>query len=325
MRNIIRRYFKGLIPAKDIIAPEQYIVQKSSNLFIGGITGRTGTTWLMRVLNDLINNDYLIIGEHGSFVLSQLRNAGYEYYQVTPGDKINKKYYLRFLYNYTTKYAYKRRNIYGTGLNGLSEIVPLHVVKIVFDAMQNELANTTTLADVDQCIGRFYSRLLNYYSLKNGNTLNWISKEPPYGRHIDDLYKLIPDCKVVVMTRDGRDTALSMAKRNWCNGDLIQCIDQWNSFTKMTLSAMQRIPNDICLVVKYEDLVNDFERKIEDILHFYQIDITMEIMNKIRKNEIENLPKTGMIGKWKNNFSPYQVNYFSTHCSDSMNKLGYIV
>lgn len=166
-------------------------------------------------IREMLKDKFVIIGEHGSFVLSQFRHAGYEYYQVARGNSETRRAYLRYFYKFVTNEAFDRKKIYGQGLRGFRNLVPRRAIKLAFNALENKLREAQSLQSCNLCFGNFYSRLLNLHSLLQRNTLRWISKEPPYGRHIKDLYDLIPDCRVVVMVRDGRDTALSMAQRGW--------------------------------------------------------------------------------------------------------------
>ena len=301
-----------------------FIVTKNSNLFIGGVTGRSGTTWLTRLLANLLNGRYCMIGEHGAFVLAQLRNAGYEVYQVTPGNAENRKQYLKYFYDFVTTKAYDRTQIYGKGqLSGFGKIVPKKAIDITFKVLESELEKAQTLHECNKCFGNFYSRLLNYHSLRKMSTLKWISKEPPYGRHIKDLYSMIPDCRVVITVRDGRDTALSMAKKGWGNGEIMRCTNRWKDFTQMTLDALADVPNENYLLVKYEDLISRFQESVQNILDFYNVDLASEIIEIINGDDYRYAPQKNNFNKWKREFSKAEAVYFEKTCSGLMEQLGY--
>ncbi|MHA1233436.1 MAG: hypothetical protein ACTSPQ_22670, partial [Candidatus Helarchaeota archaeon] len=58
-----RRFLKPLL-----IKEKDFISSRSSNLFLSGISGRTGTTWVMRLIGDLLDHlKYTSIGESGFF------------------------------------------------------------------------------------------------------------------------------------------------------------------------------------------------------------------------------------------------------------------
>ena len=139
------------------IKEEDLVVPKNSNLFIGGVSGRTGTSWLRRVLTVILRNEYVVISEHGSFVLSQFRNAGYQYYQAT---KKIKKPYLNYFYKFITNEAFDRRKIYGVGLPGFSKIIPKRAIKLAFNALAKDLEDAQSLQQYNRSFGNFLSLLL---------------------------------------------------------------------------------------------------------------------------------------------------------------------
>ena len=153
--------------------------------------------------------------------------------------------------------------------------------------------------------------------------MNWISKEPSYGRHVKDLCDLVPDARVVIMARDGRDTVLSMAKYGFCNGDLVQCIDRWKSFTSMTLDSLEHIPSDNYLMVGYEQLASNFEEMLSLVLSFYDISSHERQADNILRAKLEHAPIRDNSQKWKREFGQEELTYFEETCGDLMVKLGY--
>jgi hypothetical protein len=302
------------------IDPNEFVVPQSSNLFIGGTTGRTGTSWLMRVLRTLLGSGTTVIGEHGAFVLSGLRQAGYEYYQTVGGESSRRRY-LRHFRSFVNGPAFKRRRVYGHGLRGLSRIVPRRAIAIAFDALSAELAGARTLPECNVCFGRFYSRLLNFHALLENGTLRWISKEPPYGRHVDDLCAMIPDARVVLTCRDGRDTALSMHRKGW-HPTLVQCIDRWRAFTDQTLDAIERVPPESVLLVRYEDLTLDLEAHLRRILGFFGIGAPTDLGSALEGENFAHAPLANNSGKWAAAYRPEELEHFERTCAATMDRLG---
>ncbi|MHA1828780.1 MAG: sulfotransferase, partial [Candidatus Heimdallarchaeaceae archaeon] len=134
---------------------------------------------------------------------------------------------------------------------------------------------------------------------------------------------LIPTSKNLVLVRDGRDVALSMMKRGWCDGDLIRCINRWNDFTRLALNAKEKVPKENYLMVRYEDLLQDFQTKTENIINFFNLQITRKIREKLTDKSYKLKPKEMNFGKWKKEFSKEEKTYFSDLCGDLMEKLGY--
>lgn len=305
------------------IREKDIVVSKNSNLFIGGITGRTGKTFVLRILQNILGNRYVTINEHGSFALSQMRHAGYEFYQVGGATGKKKEHYLDYFYRFITNEAYNRWKIYGEGLKGLRTIVPKRAIKISFHNLKKNLKNARTLEECNISFGKFYSRLLNFHSLSKDGTLKWISEETCYGRHIKDLYHLIPDCRVVIMVRDGRNSILSMAKKGWHNGDVMQLTHRWKDFTQMTLDSLNDIPTENYLMVKFENLILDFEETLQKILKFYRIDSSNEIEKNIEKEKIKYTHLKNNLREWKQGLNEREINYFNKTCENLLERLGY--
>lgn len=288
-------------------------------MFIGGIAGRVGTTWLMKVLRDVTKDQYVMIGEHGVFALSQIRFAGFDYYQSHSG----RDDFLSYIYKYTKTFAYNRRLVYGAGLKGFKRIVPKRAIKLAFSILREDLRKYHTLQDINICFGRFYSNILNYHALLMKGTLNWINKEPGYGRYIKYLYNMIPDCKVVILTRDGRDTVLSMMKREWYKGNAIQCIDIWKMFAEKTLKGLSEVPQQNFLLIKYEDLISDFKKVMIDILRFYGLNSFEDYVRNIDLTQYQYIPKSININKWRKELSQNEISYFEKTSKYIMKKFGY--
>ncbi|MEN8145677.1 MAG: sulfotransferase [Gemmatimonadota bacterium] len=299
----------------------EFIVPQSSNRFVGGITGRTGTSWLMRLLGAVLDRRFAMIGEHGTFVLSQFRHAGYEYYQSPRGDRSRERY-LRYFHDFVTGPGFDRHEVYALGLRGLSGIVPRRAVRLAFGALRGDLASAASLPECNHAFGRFYSRVLNFHALQTVGTLDWISKEPPYGRHLNDLHALVPDCRVVVLCRDGRDTALSMYRRGW-HPDLSQCIDRWRLFTEQTLASLEAVPAENWLLVRYEDLVHDPASCVGRILDFFAIERPGNLLARLSAEGFGEAPRAQNFGRWREAFSATELEYFQRTCRDAMTHLGY--
>lgn len=305
------------------IKEKDFVVSKNSNLFIGGITGRTGKSFLLGILERILGNEYVVINEHGSFALSQLRHAGYEFYQVGSGNNTKKEAYLDYFYRFATNEAYNRWKIYGQGLKGFRTIVPKRAIKIAFHNLRKDLLNAQSLMECNLGLGKFYSRLLNYHSFLKEGSLRWISEETGYGRHIKDLYDLIPDCRVVIMVRDGRNSIVSMAEKGWNDGDVFQLIHRWKDFTQITLDSIEHVPTENYLLVKFENLLLKFNESVEKILAFYRIDLSNEIEKNIEKEGIRFAHLKNDLLEWKEGLNEREIKYFDKTCQCLMKRLGY--
>lgn len=90
----------------------------------------------------------------------------------------------------------------------------------------------------------------------------WVEKTP---RHILCIGKILewePKAKVILMLRDGRDVAYSIQKRT---GSLEEGIRRW---CDDNFAARQYWESPNVYVLKYEDLINDFEASLKGVLFF---------------------------------------------------------
>lgn len=112
--------------------------------------------------------------------------------------------------------------------------------------------------------------LFNKLTVAAGKT-RWVEKTPANVFHLDRLFQYLPDLKVIIMVRDGRDVACSMAVRfqDTMGGRgpaFAHGVHRWVDENTRWL-RYQDHPQ--LLMVKYEDLIRDFEgaaRRITDFL-----------------------------------------------------------
>lgn len=289
--------------------------------FIGGVSGRSGTTWITRIMSEAVGDTHAVMGEQGLFVLSMFRDAPYEYLQFG-GVQAGRERYLDYLYRMLTKYAYKRRRMYGGGLKGLMRFLPKRAIDLAFPKLRQDLRECNNLAAAQVAFGDFYQSLFNYHAaVLFGHPAAWISKEPPYGRHADDLFKFVPTARLLVMARDGREAALSMFKRGWMDS-VRGCMQRWAEFTSMTLDALDRSPEGQWKLVRYDDLVRDFGEQLSDV--FEHLELPKPDVGKILDSgKKELIPRSDSLQSWKKTISKEDIDWFASQYGDLMERIGY--
>jgi hypothetical protein len=289
--------------------------------FITGITGRSGTTWLTRIMNFTLSGTHAVIGEQGLFVLSMLREAPYEYYQFG-GRAAGRTRYLDFFEQNILRWAYKRRRIYGAGLKGLMRYIPKRAVHIAMAELRRELEDLYDLDEIREAFGRFYQRLMNYHAATLfGSPRPWVSKEPPYGRHAAELFQFVPNGRLIVLARDGREIALSMHKRGWSE-TVRGSMQRWATFTRMTLDALEQVPSGNARIFKYDDTLTNFEERLPEIFSHLELPRpdTAAILASGKKKLI---PRTDSIGAWRREISSEDQAWFDDQYGSLMERLGY--
>ena len=303
------------------VAPQSLLERTEPGRFVGGITGRSGTTWLTRLMRFLLDERYDVIGEQGLFVLSMVRAAPYEYYQFG-GSEAGRRQYLNYFYTMIARWAYKRRRIYGGGLRGPIRYIPRRAIDISWRLLVEELQELHDFGDIEVAFGRFYTRLLDYRAaVIFGRPTSWVSKEPPYGRHADELLRMVPEGRLVVLGRDGRQIALSMYKRGW-RPTIRGCMERWAAFTESTLDAMGRAPAEKVMLVRYDRLVENFEEVLPEVFRFLELP-SPDMDSLLRAGHGELIPQSDSLDRWKKEISATDLDWFNESYGDLMERLGY--
>jgi Sulfotransferase family len=94
------------------------------------------------------------------------------------------------------------------------------------------------------------------------NKMRWVEKTPAHIHSIEDLFKLCPDARIIIIIRDGRDVACSIQDRT---GSLEIGVQRWIKDNKIGQAFW---PHPQVYRFKYEDLIEDFEKTMTAILHF---------------------------------------------------------
>jgi hypothetical protein len=102
--------------------------------------------------------------------------------------------------------------------------------------------------------------LFDKWTIAAGKT-RWVEKTPANVFYLERLYEYLPDLKVIIMVRDGRDVACSMAVRfehsmGGRGPAFVHGVQRWvdENTRWMTYRDHPQL-----LMVKYEDLIRDFE------------------------------------------------------------------
>jgi hypothetical protein len=291
--------------------------------FIGGTTGRSGTRWLVRLLKEQFVSRPVVMDEIGVFVLAALREAPYEYYQFGADDAAERRAaYLDYFLRQMRTYAFRRRRIYGAGMRGLIEYVPGRAIHMAGEALAADLPGLGSFEEITRRFGDFYQHLLNYHAaLIHGAPSGWISKEPPYGRHADELLALVPNGRLVVLARDGRASALSMYRRRWMDS-VRGCMERWGTFAEMTLRALEKAPADQVLLLRYEDMVRDFETNLSRIHKFFELPAPAFDRIYAAPPEAGLVPNPESLDRWKSAVDPSDVRWFAERYGETMERLG---
>jgi hypothetical protein len=303
------------------LSEEEFLYTTEVPRFVGGTTGRSGTKWLITLLSRHLGGDPVVIGEHGAFVMGILRNAPYEYYQHGGNEK-GRESYVEYFLQLVRTWLFRRRTVYTGGIKGLVRYIPRRAIDLAGEALKRDLPQLHTLPEIEKRFGDFYLHLHNYHAaVIHGAPAEWVNKEPPYGRHADQLVSMVPNARLVVLAREGRASALSIYKRGWMNS-IRGCMERWKEFTEMTLDAIDRAPPGPIKLVKYEDMVLEFEKTLSEVFSHFQL--PTELAARIASSDDERTrPRTESLERWKAEIPKEDLDWFDRECGDLMQRLGY--
>jgi hypothetical protein len=170
-----------------------------------------------------------------------------------------------------------------------------------------------------------YAALINEVYKSKAEThgkVNWIEKTPYYALRIPDLLELFPKARIIHMSRDGRDVALSLFKSKHGPKNGYMAARLW----KKTLLAARHArtlvgPSDFH-ELRYEDLLSDPVGTFSNLLEFFGMD--QSLVEPWRKDADSVLMRDNA-GKWKKQLSSRDVQLFEREAGDILELYGYEV
>jgi protein-tyrosine sulfotransferase len=201
------------------------------------------------------------------------------------------------------------------------------------------------------------NRMFIYYVLKNhfnsvelGRNITQIPKkisknntilclkEPSLIFHFKYLNQLFPQSKIIYLVRDGRDVAFSIIESlnlSKNNENFMTVLKLWNDMNKIAFEQCNLIGSYNCIILKYEDLVEQRVKPLRTILNalglkyireltrhesYINRRIFLEINDRVGKKVMKKL-NLDSVKKWIGNI--YYDKIFVNNTIDMLNKLGY--
>ena len=212
------------------------------------------------------------------------------------------------------------------------------------------------LSDTYSLTWKYYLRklILNRINSQfNDLTKKIIIKEPGNVGAYDVLSKCLPNSKLIILLRDGRDVIDSLLDALQNDGFITLFSDYtpvseserlsfiesrailWVNLVNILLKTIKNHNSDLCLVIKYEDLLHDTKNCLRKIYEFAEITISeIELVKIIDKNSFEKIPKqnkgkgkfyrSASPGKWKENLSNEEIELIEKIMRPALDKLEYI-
>jgi len=118
----------------------------------------------------------------------------------------------------------------------------------------------------------FYECMAAKYvdKLQKPGVMQFGEKTPEHTGHLAHIRRLFPDAKIIVLYRDGRDVALSLAKTPWAPKGIYANFIIWLYYQGIILNVQSQADPNL-LFVRYEDVVEKPQETFHDILAFLNL------------------------------------------------------
>ena len=146
------------------------------------------------------------------------------------------------------------------------------------------------------------------------------SKYPVFGRHLELLNELFPNCHVVHVIRDGRDCALSHKHMIWGHQNTYAAAVHWRDYLRKARSEAQGMPGRY-LEIRYEDLLAKPESAMEVLERFVTGTAGGDITRRFLRDR--KLLKPEKVGRWRQAMSPRAQALFEAVAGEALLEYGY--
>jgi len=178
-----------------------------------------------------------------------------------------------------------------------------------------------------------------------------ILKEPTGSMGCDIIASCLPESRIIILMRDGRDVLDSVLDAQDSSGwetkrglkhitkDLrLEYLKRhartWNRLVKLLIKSFDSHSKERRILIRYEDLINQTFDEVKKIYEFLEIDIKKEELEElIKKYDFKNIPESekgkgkfrrfATPGKWKENFTDEEKKTVENMMGDTLRKMGY--
>jgi hypothetical protein len=161
----------------------------------------------------------------------------------------------------------------------------------------------------------------------------WGIKDPQLTYHLEALKQFLPDTRFIIITRDARAVVRSYIENAWGLGT--NCYTgalRWRRELELQLAFEKSVPSSV-LRLRYEDLITDQQRCLQQICEFIDIPFDESMMNYASKKAFVSknrqsvntfkAPDSAMIDKWKQGLTEHQIKIINTVCGSVLSQAGY--
>ena len=142
-------------------------------------------------------------------------------------------------------------------------------------------------------------------------------------RHVDRMFAVLPDARVVHMLRDPRDVARSSIQMGWA-GTLYHGVGHWVDTERAWESSVQTFPDTQVLEITYEGLFRDVAGTLQAVCALFDVDYLPEMLS-YHENTTYGPPDVKLIEQWKRKCGPQDLAELEARAGPLMTQRGYQV
>jgi hypothetical protein len=165
--------------------------------------------------------------------------------------------------------------------------------------------------------------------------VRWVEKTPSNVPCVDDLFRLFPEAKLIQLVRDPRAVFASrqrrLINRYGRHAKAHRLVREWNESSRQ-IATLRKL-HENCLVVRYEDLVQNSRAVLEEVCRFIGIQFLPVLLEPTRAGRqwqgnsafysefsgIDSHP----VDQWKNELTEDEIWWIELHCREGMTMAGY--
>ena len=201
-------------------------------------------------------------------------------------------------------------------------------------------AGTIEKKILEECrSGGDFLRIVMEEVARKQNVERWADTTPEHLLYIPAIKEAFPEALIIHSIRDGRDVALSMDKLRWLhpyrwdkqNSLMVHGL-YWEWIVRQGRKDGQRFGGDY-MEIHFEDLMTDPHGTLAGIGRFIEHELDYEKIRKVGMGSVGS-PNTSFrgeiaggqfspIGRWKQGFSPEQLEMFEGLVGPFLTELGY--
>ncbi len=240
------------------------------------------------------------IGRSGTTILSKLLN---KYVDVHCLPEANFLVFFLQKYNHKTHFTYKEITAIFQEIDLYKLSHPLVGWKFESESVKQiiieQLSSTNVITYQDLC--KLIYRHFKVDGMNKDRTTLLIDKNPSYTIFINQVAEAFPTSKFIFIVRDYRANILSRKRSVYLKSpNVAYNATRWKLYNKQALLFYKK-NTDKVLLLKYEELVSNYEAEIQRLTAFLNIKPVFEPENQIEKKPV-NINDYNISEKFKDRF-----------------------